>query len=216
MPKARAICLVMLVMAAGACNDVTPRSPKAVADTVAPPSRFASFAGASPRRVFLSERESEEGARRELLPPDTVSVIATKGPLSPGEFRWDTEGVPEGPITVRVDLDRQLMSVFEGPHEIGTTVVAFGIPSKETPRGRLPILRKVADYHSRTYDAPMPASLFLRDDGVAIHGSNVVPGKATNGCIGVPVPFARKLYELAEVGDIVEIVGGEKSGYKTR
>ena len=87
---------------------------------------------------------------------------------------------------------------------------------RKHPRGRLPILRKVADYHSRTYDAPMPSSLFLRNDGVAIHGSNVVPGKATNGCIGVPIPFAEELFDVAKVGDIVEIVGGEKSGYRTR
>lgn len=212
----RAVLLAMLALVTASCGE---RATKPVAVTVKiddPSTPLKSFPGASEHRVFLSTRESEEGALAKLLPAGTASVIATKGAMSPGDYRWDDRNVPNGPISVRVDLDRQLMSVFRGPHEIGTSVVAFGIPEKETPRGRLPILRKVADYHSRTYDAPMPSSLFLRDDGVAIHGSHIVEGKATNGCIGVPVPFAEKLFALAQPGDIVEIVGGEKSGYKSR
>ena len=48
----------------------------------------------------------------------------------------------------------------------------------------------------------------LRDDGVALHGSSVSMGKATNGCIGVPVEFAEKLFEVDREGDIVEVIGG--------
>ena len=166
------------------------------------------FDGASPNRVFLSRQETKEAARRGLVPLGTHSVLATGGQLKFGSWRWDEAGVPSGHLFIRVDLARQLLSVFRGPHEIGTAVVVYGIDGKETPRGRLPILGKTRDYHSRTYDAPMPFSLWLREDGVAIHGSSVTAGHATNGCIGVPVGFAEKLFEVAEKGDIVEVIGG--------
>jgi lipoprotein-anchoring transpeptidase ErfK/SrfK len=165
------------------------------------------FAGASKARHFLSAGDSAQGADQGLLPRGTRSIIST-GRLAHGEWRWDDIAVPPGPVTVRVDLGRQLVSVFRGPDEIGTAVVVYGARGKETPRGRLPILGKTRDYHSVTYDAPMPFSLWLRGDGVALHGSSVKMGRATNGCIGVPVEFAKRLFAVAGTGDIVEVIGG--------
>lgn len=167
----------------------------------------AAFSGSSSARVFLTRAESIAAAEGGLVPTGTRSIISTGGKLSHGQWRWDDEGVPPGPIGVRVDLDRQLVSVFQGPDEIGTAVIVYGIDGKETPRGKLPIRGKSRDYHSITYDAPMPFSLWLREDGVALHGSSVSMGKATNGCIGVPVAFAEKLFAVAEKGDIIEVVG---------
>lgn len=177
-----------------------------------PPAAPSTFAGASANRVFLTSAESAEAARKGLIPEGTRSILATQGPLAHGKWRWDETAVPSGPVTVRVDLGRQLVSVFRGPDEIGTAVVVYGAKGKETPLGKLPILGKTRDHHSRTYDAPMPFSLWLREDGVALHGSNVRMGRATNGCIGVPVEFAGKLFEVARKGDIVEVVGGPKPG----
>lgn len=165
------------------------------------------FPGASSQRLFLSEGERLAAARQGLVPPDTRSIIATGEKLPFGAWRWDTAGVPAGRIAVRVDLARQLVSVFQGPHEIGTAVIVYGVDGKETPRGKLPILGKSRDYRSITYDAPMPYSLWLRDDGVALHGSSVEMGKATNGCIGVPVEFAERLFDVAAKGDVIEVLG---------
>lgn len=162
---------------------------------------------ASKDRILLTPAESAAAEADGLLPPGIRSILATKGPLSHGDWRWSDEGVPPGPIAVRVDLERQLVSVFRGRDEIGTAVIVYGAKGKETPRGKLPIRGKTRDYHSITYDAPMPYSLWLREDGVALHGSSVAMGKATNGCIGVPVPFAEKLFEVARTGDIIEVVG---------
>lgn len=173
---------------------------------------FARFAGASASRLFLSPAESREASRRGLIPAGTRSILATGGKLEHGEWRWDDAGVPSGPVAIRVDLARQLVSVFVGPHEVGTAVILYGAEGKQTPRGRLPILGKSRDYHSRTYDAPMPYSLWLNRDGVAMHGSSVSMGRATNGCIGVPVDFARKVFERAKKGDIVEVIGGKGQG----
>lgn len=183
-----------------------------VAAAITSPSGTSVFAAARADRLFLTSLESDEAARRGLVPKGTRSVLATGGRLAHGSWRWDEAGVPAGPITVRVDLERQLVSVFRGRDEIGTAVVVYGAQGKETPRGKLPILGKTEDYHSITYDAPMPYSLWLRDDGVALHGSSVRMGRATNGCIGVPVEFAERLFRIARKGDIVEVLADRDVG----
>jgi len=97
--------------------------------------------------------------------------------------------------------------VFRAGHEIGTAVIVYGGDNKRTPAGRLHILGKARDHRSSLYDAAMPYTLRLTDDGVSIHGSSVRWGAATHGCIGVPLPFAERLFNAAQVGDEVVVVG---------
>jgi lipoprotein-anchoring transpeptidase ErfK/SrfK len=106
---------------------------------------------------------------------------------------------------VRVDLKSQLISVFRSGHEIGTAVILYGADGVPTPTGKFPILAKLKDHRSATYDAPMPYTLRLTADGVSIHASNVRWGYATHGCIGVPEAFAARLFAAASVGDEVFI-----------
>lgn len=139
--------------------------------------------------------------------PDTVrSVLNTKEALHFGNYVWDEEGVLAGPVHIRVDLRRQLLSVFRGGHEIGSTLILYGSDSKQTSSGRFTVLEKVVDYHSRTYDAPMPYMMRLTSDGIAIHASDVREGWATHGCIGVPMAFAERLFALVKEGDMVTIL----------
>ncbi len=140
------------------------------------------------------------------------SVLNITRPMRYGGYVWDDAGIPEGPILIRIDLARQLLSIFRDGHEIGSAVILYGTDGKATPMGSFPILQKVADYHSRTYDAPMPYALRLTDDWVAIHGSDVRTGFATHGCIGVPVAFARRLFEQAREGDQVVILPAGREG----
>ena len=79
-----------------------------------------------------------------------------------GDFRWDDKGVPAGPAWVWVDLDSQMLSVFRSGHEIGTAVILYGADGVPTPTGKFPILAKLKDHRSITYDnAPMPYTLRL-------------------------------------------------------
>ncbi len=128
-----------------------------------------------------------------------------------GDYVWDEDGVPAGPLWVRVDIRAQLISVFRGEHEIGTAVILYGGMGKPTPVGAFHILQKAKDYQSHTYDAPMPFMLRLTSDGVALHASNVRPGWATHGCIGAPMEFAKRLFAAARLGDVVLITGAAKS-----
>jgi len=107
---------------------------------------------------------------------------------------------------VRIDLEHQILSVFRAGHEIGSAVILYGTDGKPTPTGDFTVLQKSADYHSHSYDAPMPYMLRLTDDGVAIHGSNVREGYATHGCIGVPLDFAKRLFAVMAKGDPVFIL----------
>src|SRR6476659_7409582 len=139
------------------------------------------------------------------------SILNVPGRMHYGDFRWDDKGVPAGPTWIRVDLDAQLLSVFRGGHEIGTAVILYGADGVETPTGKFPILAKLKDHRSATYDAPMPYTLRLTADGVSIHASDVRWGYATHGCIGVPAAFAAKLFDAVKLGDEVQVVGGDSS-----
>lgn len=128
------------------------------------------------------------------------SLLNVPGRIRYGEYVWDESGANDGPVWIFVDLTAQTMSVFRGNDEIGATVLLYGAEDMPTPTGRFTVRAMKKDYWSRSYDAPMPYSLWLTDDGVAIHGSDVRPGAATHGCVGVPVDFAKRLFAAANVG----------------
>lgn len=161
---------------------------------------------ASGNRLYLSAAQLADAQRGGPWPQPVRSLLRIDRPMRYGQFEWDDRNVPAGPLWIRVDLRTQLMSVFRGGHEIGTAVVLYGADEKETPLGTFPILWKKRDHVSSLYDAPMPYTLRLTGDGVAIHGSDVRWGAATHGCVGVPKEFASHLFAAAEVGDKVVIV----------
>lgn len=166
---------------------------------------------ALPGRDRLTVAEAEAARSANLLPPGVKSLLRIEGRLRHGEYRWDDAGIGPGNLMIWIDLRSQIISVFRGGHEIGTAVVVYGAKEMETPLGRFPILSKHKDYRSRAYDAPMPYSLFITKTGVALHGSKMAARHATHGCIGLPVDFARRLFDTAKTGDEVIIVRSDAS-----
>ena len=142
------------------------------------------------------------------------SILPIEGTIRYGEWFWDESRAPaNGKLVVTVDLDARVISVFRDGHEIGTAVALLGTTSHPTPLGTFPILTKERDNISEKYNnAPMPWTLRLTWDGIAIHGSPVQNGYASHGCIGVPDPFAEKLFEIAKRGDQVVITRGQMIG----
>ena len=138
------------------------------------------------------------------------SILPIKDPIAFGKFYWQPERAPSGPLVITVDLTARVMSVFRDGHEIGTSAILKGYSAKPTPLGVFPILMMDADHHSSLYDdAPMPYTMRLTGDGVSIHGSKVEKGYATNGCVGIPTPFAKLVFEQAKLGDKVIITDGK-------
>lgn len=137
-------------------------------------------------------------------------VLPIDGPIKYGEWHWDDKDVPEGPIVMTVDLDARVLSVFKGGYEIGAAAVLVGTDDYPTPLGTFPILRKQRHNVSEKYDdAPMPWSMFLTRDGVALHGGSTVEnGYASHGCISGPDEFISRIFAVAKPGDKVVITRG--------
>lgn len=143
-------------------------------------------------------------------------VLPITGPIKYGEWHWDEAGVGPGPLVMTVDLEARVISVFRDGYEIGASAVLLGTQDHPTPLGVFPILTKERNNISEKYNnAPMPYTLRLTWDGVSIHGSEVENGYASHGCVGVPEPFAAKLFAIAKKGDRVIITRGQKAGLGT-
>jgi lipoprotein-anchoring transpeptidase ErfK/SrfK len=145
-------------------------------------------------------------------------ILPIDGPIKYGEWHWNTEGVPEGPLVITVDLDARVLSVFRDGYEIGAAAVMLGTQEHPTPLGTFPILSKERHNISEKYNnAPMPWTLRLTWDGVAIHGgAEVERGYASHGCIGAPNDFISKVYAIAKKGDKVIITRGKTAGLGDR
>ena len=135
--------------------------------------------------------------------PDALIQLSSR-------FAADVVPLPAGPTIITVDLDAQVLSIFRAGYEIGTAAIIYGADEKPTPLGTFPILQKDADHVSTIYTgAPMPYMLRLTWDGVSIHGAPIDPHYATHGCIGIPKPFAKKLFGATKLGDKVIVTKGK-------
>jgi hypothetical protein len=142
------------------------------------------------------------------------SILPIEGSIRYGDWFWDESAAPAtGKLVITVDLEARVLSAFRDGHEIGTAVALLGTRKHPTPLGTFPILTKEKDNISEKYNnAPMPFTLRLTWDGIAIHGSPVLNGYASHGCIGVPDEFAAKLFAAARRGDKVIITRGRMVG----
>ncbi|ASK87985.1 L,D-transpeptidase family protein [Sphingorhabdus sp. SMR4y] len=161
----------------------------------------------------LEPEVAEPAAVTEKLPLSDKFVIKRilqiDEPFVHGYYKWDDEGVPDGELVITVDLEAESISVFRAGYEIGAAVISFGDSRKPTPTGVFPISQKSKDHVSNIYGLPMPYMMRLTNDGIAIHASDVKWGWGTRGCIGVPMEFARRLFEQARLGDRVIVTNGK-------
>ena len=142
------------------------------------------------------------------------SILPIEGAIRYGEWHWDESNAPaDGPLVMTVDLEARVLSVFRDGHEIGAAAVLLGTDEHPTPVGVFPILSKERHNVSEKYgNAPMPWTLRLTHDGIAIHGGSTVEvGWASHGCIGTPDAFVSRLFAIASVGDRVIITRGKKA-----
>ncbi|MEX0343267.1 MAG: L,D-transpeptidase family protein [Erythrobacter sp.] len=169
---------------------------------------------ADPQPVFAHGAIAAKAAADAKRLYTVRRVLPIEGPIRYGEWHWDDEGVPDGPLLVTVDLQARVISIFRGGYEIGAAAVMLGTDEHPTPTGVFPILWKQRHNVSEKYgNAPMPWSMFLTTDGIAIHGgSEVENGYASHGCIGVPDDIAKRLFAIAKKGDRVVITDGKQIG----
>jgi hypothetical protein len=128
------------------------------------------------------------------------------GPLKPGEYWWNSQVSPAGPVVVLVSLPLQTASVYRNGILVGRSSVSTGSKGHETPTGVFSILEKNQTHYSKTYDnAPMPNMQRLTWSGIAMHSGNLPGYAASHGCIRMPYDFSTLLYSLTTRGATVVI-----------
>lgn len=121
--------------------------------------------------------------------------------------------------TIIVDVLRQQLYAYSGNTRVYDFDCVTGRTGKETEVGHFKILRKDPDYFSRTYQTPMPYSLFFSEDGKAIHQTTNamlrsyamyvgVNSVGSHGCVGLSEEDAEAIYSWAPVNTRVDIIQG--------
>jgi hypothetical protein len=144
-----------------------------------------------------------------------IFLTAEAGTLRPGEFFWEPELSPSGPLVIIISLPDQALSAYRNGIRIAYSSISSGTKGRRTPAGVFTILEKEVTHFSNKYHhAPMPYMQRLTWEGVALHGGDLPGYPASHGCIRLPHEFAKRLYSLTVRGTTV-IVADEKSSRPT-
>ena len=147
-----------------------------------------------------------------LLPRAIAQDAADPSGLKPGEFAWNPERAPSGPVVVLVSIPGQWVVVYRDGVRIGISSCSTGKPGHTTPSGVFVILQKDKDHHSSTYNnAPMPFMERLTWQGVALHAGNLPGFPASHGCVRLPLEFARLLFGVTTLGTPVIVADATMS-----
>jgi hypothetical protein len=132
------------------------------------------------------------------------------GTLKPGEYWWNPQLSPSGPVVVLVSIPQQTMHVYRNGILIGRSTVSTGSKGHSTPGGVFSILEKKQTHRSKKYDnAPMPYMQRLTWTGIAMH-SGALPGyPASHGCVRLPYDFSQLLFKATEKGGTVVVGDGK-------
>jgi hypothetical protein len=132
-------------------------------------------------------------------------------PMKPGDYAWDPDRSPTGPVVIIVSLPEQLMHVYRNGIEIGRSTCSTGKQGHRTPTGVFTILEKEREHVSSIYKgAQMPNMERLTWGGIALHAGNLPGYPASHGCIRLPKRFSGLLYEVTHLGTVV-IIADERT-----
>ena len=102
---------------------------------------------------------------------------------------------------VEIDLSRQVMALIRGRRVDRIYGVSSGTAATPTVLGRFRVYSKTIGTNSL---GMVDSSYFIR--GYAVHGYASVPTfPASHGCVRVPIPNARSIYNWLRLGDRVDV-----------
>ncbi len=134
--------------------------------------------------------------------------------LRHGQYIWHPELAPDGQLSIRVDLSTQRASVYRDGTRIGATTISSGRRGYRTPTGVFRILQKDKSHRSKKYgNLPMPYTMRLTWDGVALHAGGVPGYPTSHGCVHLPRGFARALFKEARLGTRVVMTDGNSDSH---
>ena len=132
------------------------------------------------------------------------------GSLKPGEYWWNPQLSPEGPVVALVSLPLQTMHVYRNGILIGRSTVSTGSKGRSTPPGVFTILEKKQQHYSKKYNnAPMPNMQRLTWTGIAMHSGQLPGYPASHGCIRLPFDFSQLLFNATTKGGTVVVGDGK-------
>jgi len=135
-----------------------------------------------------------EGVR---VSPDTVK-------LKPGEYVWEPERAPEGPLLIVASITEQAAYVYRNG-------VSTGRPGHRTPTGVFTILEKEVHHTSSIYKgAEMPYMERVTWGGIALHAGDLPGYPDSHGCVRLPLEFSKLLFGVTMKGATV-IIADEHS-----
>jgi lipoprotein-anchoring transpeptidase ErfK/SrfK len=117
-----------------------------------------------------------------------------------------------------IDQPKQIGIAYQEGKKLFEFPVVTGDDITTTNPGIYVIRLKDESYYSRTYDTPMPFSMFfdLREKKAIHEGEVPPPAKrkdlATHGCIHVEPPHIERLFDWAEVDNTAVVISGWRTG----
>lgn len=142
-----------------------------------------------------------------LLPGKTLKVpldweLAKKYPFFP-EFLEQEKEVPK---LILVVIQEQFLAGYEFGQLKFWYPISSGRKGYPTPMGKFKVSGKERHGYSHIYKTPMPWTLAI-NKLYALHGGQLPGYPASHGCIRLFLEDAAKLYQWAQVGTIVLIIG---------
>ena len=145
-------------------------------------------------QAFISAETFTEGVR---VSPDTVT-------LKPGQYVWEPERAPEGPLLIVASITEQVAYVYRNGVRIARSSVSTGRPGHPTPTGVFTILEKEVHHTSSIYKgAEMPYMERVTWGGIALHAGDLPGYPDSHGCVRLPLEFSKLLFGVTMKGATV-------------
>jgi len=149
----------------------------------------------------LSAETFTEGVR---VSPETVK-------LKTGEYVWEPERAPDGPLLIVASTTEQVAYVYRNGIRIARSSVSTGRPGHRTPAGVFTILEKEVHHTSSIYKgAEMPYMERVTWGGIALHAGDLPGYPNSHGCVRLPLEFSKLLFGVTMKGATV-IIADEHS-----
>src|SRR5437660_10929092 len=144
----------------------------------------------------VSAETFTEGVR---VSPETVT-------LKTGEYVWEPERAPEGPLLIVASVTEQTAYVYRNGICIARSSVSTGRPGHRTPTGVFTILEKEVHHTSSIYKgAEMPYMERVTWGGIALHAGDLPGYPDSHGCVRLPLEFSKLLFGVTMRGATVII-----------
>src|SRR6184192_1407096 len=142
---------------------------------------------------------------------DGVRVSPETLALKRGQYVWEPERAPEGPLLIVASITEQVAYVYRNGICIARSSVSTGRPGHRTPTCVFTILEKEVHHTSSIYKgAEMPYMERVTWGGIALHAGDLPGYPDSHGCIRLPLEFSKLLFGVTMKGATV-IIADEHS-----